>query len=383
MRPTFLSLLVLLGASTCLLAPASGHAQQGIPTYREPGPRQAMTSLPSLKRQLAAASERNSKAGMRQRAQLVAAGLKQAPNDPDILYYAAWLAIDQELYGKANELLAKLPPAELANPRVQKLQRVVTEHKAINKADLSADWVDKVEPSKIYKNFMQVETYPAFASDRQHPWFYNDYTYGRITDHGSFYASVNQAMRNNITGYQYVASGYPKVNDYLYFFAEYGYSDSSLYPQDKATLRANVVLPEGVEIGPGAQYYLIQRQELWSYTVWLSKTFGNNWFAVKPLFFKRANQDAVLYMVLNYRYYFDDPNRFIALAFGTGKAPDLLDLNASGLIIVDQTDYFVSYHFAVKDNVFLYFGGGYVRQLYPTGLLRKIPTMLYGLNFYF
>jgi YaiO family outer membrane protein len=242
---------------------------------------------------------------------------------------------------------------------------------------------DNLESLKKIKNLLQVETYPAFASDRDHPWFYNNYTYGRLTDYGDYFISANQAMRNGLTGYQYVLSAYPKINKHFYAFAEYAYSSSSLYPQDKAGLRAHWLLSKDSELATGGQYYLIQSNELWSYTVWLSKTMGKNEFSLRPLFYYSEQSKNILYMSVKYTYHLDEEKNYFVFSYGIGKTPDLLDLNANGFVIVNQSDYFGTYHFNIKNKAHLYFGAGYVRQAYPTGLVRKIPTLLYGLQAYF
>lgn len=324
--------------------------------------------------------------------QLIKAGVAYDGRNPDLLYEKLSIEMDLPNYKNANKTFHELERIEPDFKNKEKFASIIkANYKPKTKKKSSAKHRTYYRQSKKAivakeekkKNIIHIYASPAFASDREHTWYYNGLSYGRITDVGTYFIGMRQAVRNASLGVQGYVAGYTRFTKYFYTYTDYAYSSSPLYPKHFVTIQGNFVLPHQTEVAFGGQYYRFRNQSLWAFSPWISKHFGNHWIALKPKFFKPESSPTVIFPIVQYRYYFERPNHFIFLSADYGRTPDLLDITDSDFVIVNQWDIFLGYQFPVSKNAFLYVSAGYTNQKYPSGLRRKIPSALIGIKGYF
>jgi YaiO family outer membrane protein len=319
-------------------------------------------------------------------------GLKIHPNNKDLLYQQMLIYIDMERYRQAKKVLTKLSRTQLGMEKAKALTAMVErgaqkesrrkptplEKRAPFLAIDRTGGVSLLSPVSPEKNFITFESYPTRVQDLNQTWFYNYLTYGHKTNFATYLLGVDHIYRDGRNGFRYRAEMYPKISKNVYLHLGYAYGNTTLWARHYALFRAHFLLPSRFELVLGGRYYRIVREDLWSYSIWLSKFFGKHWFAVRPDFYSSSNTNTVVYVTGIYRYYFDEPNHYISLSVGGGKTPDLLDLDASGFVIIHAWHAFVSYQAPLTKTFFLIVGGGFTREQFPTGLVRRKASGLIG-----
>ncbi len=332
-------------------------------------------------------------------------GLKLHPNNEALLYKQMLIYIDMEQYQQAKKSLTQLSKTKPGEAKAEPLATMIN-REAKKEAQKKPKPIIKpakvIAPEKpaqpttpvvIYdrpfgtsaiaitgpeKNFISFEGYPTSVRDLRQTWFYNYLSYGHKTDNVTYMLGVDHIYRDGDNGFRYRAELYPKLNKYLYFHFVYAYSNSFLFPKHYGLFRTYILLPQRFELSFGGRYYRITDNNLWAYSVWLSKFFGHNWFAIRPVLYSSDTTDTVLYLTGVYRYYFAEPNHYIALSAGRGETPDLLDLDASGFEIIHAWHAFASYQQPITKTFFVSVGAGYAREKFPKGLVRPKWSALVG-----
>jgi len=313
------------------------------------------------------------------------AGLKIHPNNEDLLYKQMLTHLDVEQYQQAKKSLIKLSKTksgtEKAKPFATAIERGAQKEppKAVAITDRPAvKLATKPAITAPEKNFIALESYPTKVKDLNQTWLYNYLTYGHKTDFATYILGVDHIYRDHKNGFRYKAEMYPKINKNIYFHLAYGYANSTFFPRHYALFRSHFLLPKRCKLTLSGRYFKIVNENLWSYSVWLSKFFGNNWFSLRPTFYSAKTIRTSIYMIGIYRYYFNEPHHYISLHVGQGETPDLMDLSAEGFVLIRAWHAFVSYQVPVTKTFFLNIGGGFAREKYPTSLVRRKISALIG-----
>jgi YaiO family outer membrane protein len=324
-------------------------------------------------------------------------GLKLYPNSEDLLYQQMLIYIDMEQYRQAKKSLTKLsktksgmekaqPLTAMVKREAQKMERRKPKHakpiplkkRAPSLTIGRSGRVSSLSAVSPEKNFITFESYPTKVKDLNQTWFYNYLTYGHKTNFATYLLGVDHVHRGSQNGFRYRAEMYPKISKNVYFHLAYAYANTTLLARHYGLFRAHFLLPDRVEFILGGRYYRIVNQDLWSCSIWASKFFGKHWFALRPDFYSSSSTNVVAYITGIYRYYFNEPNHYISLSVGGGRTPDLLDLDATGFVIIHAWHAFVSYQAPVTKTFFLMVGGGFAREKFPTGLVRRKVSGLIG-----
>lgn len=247
----------------------------------------------------------------------------------------------------------------------------------------------KNEEESEKKNFISIEEYPYSVNDAdRNTYFWNDsgLTFGHKTDFGTFLLGIEHRYRANsapdINGTRYRVEAYPIINKKLSFHLAYAYSNASVYPLHDALASAHVYLPSYLELSAGAHYYDIYGKPLWAYTPGLSKYYGKHWFSFQPVL-DITRYSFGLYYAGTYRYYIEEPNHYFALSGGGGKLIDLFDVTDTRLKLYKAWHVFSSYQFPLQKNVFTGLGAGFIKENYPSGLVRRKLMGLLSLKVFF
>lgn len=173
---------------------------------------------------------------------------------------------------------------------------------------------------------------------------------------------------NNVTEIQFEAEAWPRITDKNYAFIAYAYSPGSYFPAHRAALEVWQVLPAGMAVSAGLNFYYFDRA-IYIACASVEKYAGQFWFSAKGyLYFKDNGPTTSLY--LNARRYFRDKD-YLQATVGFGTAPDEPFDIRSDLMRLSAYSIRLYYNVAVTQRITLKVGGGYSREEYDEEVWRN------------
>lgn len=164
------------------------------------------------------------------------------------------------------------------------------------------------------------------------PWQIVALSYGRKTKLGSVIARVNMAKRFGDTGFQYEMDAYPKISENNYGYLNYGFSQSSVFPDHRIGAEWYHNFPKSFEGSIGMRTLFFSSSDVTIYTATLGKYIGNYWISLRS-FVTPGSDGTSASGFLQMRRYFSDPENYIGLRLGYGVSPDdnqnLVDVDSS------------------------------------------------------
>tara|TARA_R110001592_G_scaffold325782_6_gene606402 strand:+ start:38366 stop:39640 length:1275 start_codon:yes stop_codon:yes gene_type:complete len=180
---------------------------------------------------------------------------------------------------------------------------------------------NKIKESSI-KNSIALNYNNDLFSNVFDPAHYANLQYGRVTSRGSLFFRGNYSRRFGSTGYQGEVDFYPSLGKGLYMYLNYGYANSTLFPEHRIGAELYFKLPKSFEGSVGLRYLYFSRNSTATlYTATLGKYWRNYWFSVRTFITPNESGVSNSYIFLARRY-FADADNFLGLSGGFGFSPD-------------------------------------------------------------
>lgn len=231
--------------------------------------------------------------------------LADHPDNEGVQLKKARIYNSAENYEEAAGVLEKLLESNTANDEVLRL-------------------LEKVR-LELLKNKITVNyTYDYFtnASYNKDPWQLLYLQYARKTGFGTVIGRVNYANRFEKKAYQLEADAYPKIGENNYLYLNYGYSNFSIFPAQRAGVEWNRSFPHSFEGSLGGRLLHFEgSKRVIIYTGSVGKYMGNYWFSLRP-FVTPSSDGTSISTYLITRRYFSDPENYVGLRLGAGTSPD-------------------------------------------------------------
>jgi len=229
--------------------------------------------------------------------------LKKDPKNEDMLLKKAKILHSSEKYEEAVASLEELISIDGSNAEaLKKLQEYRLD---------------------VMKNRIKVNyTIDHFAkSFNRDPWQVVALSYGRKTKLGSVIARVNMAKRFGDTGFQYEMDAYPKISENNYGYLNYGFSQSSVFPDHRFGAELFHSFPKAFEGSLGMRTLFFGSSDVTIFTGSVGKYFSNYWISLRSYVTPGSTGTSVSGQ-LQMRRYFSDPENYIGLRLGYGVSPD-------------------------------------------------------------
>jgi len=239
--------------------------------------------------------------------------LKKDPKNEDFLFKKAKILHSSEKYGDAVTTLDALIQINPTNAEaLKKLQEYRLD----------------VMKNRIRLNYTIDHFDKSFNRD---PWQVIALSYGRKTKLGSVIARVNMAKRFGDTGFQYEIDAYPKISENNYGYLNYGFSQSSVFPENRCGAELFHSFPKAFEGSIGMRTLFFGSSDVTIFTGSVGKYISNYWISLRSYVTPGTTGTSVSGQ-LQMRRYFSDPENYIGLRLGYGVSPDenqnVLDENA-------------------------------------------------------
>jgi YaiO family outer membrane protein len=188
---------------------------------------------------------------------------------------------------------------------------------------------------RILKNEVSLSAGVDVFSKTFKPAYYSSLQMVRKNTWGTFILRSNYANRFNRTGWQPEVELYPRISEKSYAFVNYGYSNSSLFPQHRFGAEWFTKLSKKIEGSIGVRHLRFQSpNSVWIYTnsfTWYKKSFM---LTIRP----SLVQGATLFthsLLFSGRKYWNDKNDFVSLSLSNGVLPDERRLQSGTGLNVD------------------------------------------------
>ena len=153
------------------------------------------------------------------------------------------------------------------------------------------------------------------------PWQITSLAYSRKTKAGTFIARLNYASRFGTNGFQFEADAYPKLGENSYGYLNYGYSQNSLFPDNRFGAEWYRNFPKAFEGSAGIRFLGFGSAFTDIYTATIGKYTGNYWLSLRS-YVTPDKEGTSLSGAMSVRRYFADAENYVGLRLGYGISPD-------------------------------------------------------------
>ena len=129
------------------------------------------------------------------------------------------------------------------------------------------------------------------------------------------------AKRFGDTGFQYEIDAYPKISENNYGYLNYGFSQSSVFPDHRFGAEIFHSFPKAFEGSLGIRTLFFGSSDVTIYTGSVGKYISNYWISLRSYVTPGTTGTSVSGQ-LQMRRYFSDPENYIGLRLGYGVSPD-------------------------------------------------------------
>lgn len=294
------------------------------------------------------------------------AGLKQYPNDPDLLQ-----AENKAYYG-LGEFHGPGPSFYTASTFTpQNLQATEVLNAIVS------------ETGKEYgKSQFGFNQQSIIATSPDGYWDFTNLYYTHDTDFGTMISSLNYARRFGYTGFQFAMEAITNVNKYIYFDLNAAYADNlNLFPNWTFGAEGYFSIPHFIDISAGNLYRNINPTYFNTYTMSFSKDVGDFWLSFRPYAFVPKTGTSSVYYTLTTRRYLGTVDHFVSMTLGYGVTPDLASLETVDFITVDDKAISLTYQRPLDNHRWIInVGASYENQIFPSGMVRQLTGVDVGLR---
>lgn len=234
-----------------------------------------------------------------------------------------------------------------------------------------------------YHNEMGFDFDKAHISDLKTYWDAGDLFYYRVNAYGKFGALVNRLKKFGTVAEQYQLDLNPKITDKIYANLSIAQSKKSQtnFPTTQYRVEGYFSAPYSTEfsLGHGGRIYEnFSGEKIYYYTVSAGLYFGNYFAWVRPT---HHTPQSLNFYEAGITRYFSDTHNYVRLGINSGKLPDIGDLPPLDALIVAKQEYGInlSGQFLMTKCLYLRWGLGYLKLIYPNSLHRYISDASLGL----
>lgn len=196
------------------------------------------------------------------------------------------------------------------------------------------------------------------------PMMYTSLEYQRTTKYGKIIPRLNYSNRFGEDAIQYDLDLYPTLSKTFYAYANYGYSDSELYPNHKGALELYANLPKAMETSLGARYLDFRTVQATLLTASVGLYRGNYYMSIRPYLSIVGGRGPMASGSMTVRKYLTNNFNYLGLIASFGYSPELRQLFNGGVLQAESVLFLESQQFLFEYQ----FGPGKGRHLYRAQL---------------
>ena len=181
----------------------------------------------------------------------------------------------------------------------------------------------KKEDTKEPKNTFAIRNGFTVFNEFYDPMVISSIEYKRQTKVGSIIPRINYRNRFQTNGVQYDIDLYPKFSKTFYAYLNYGYSQSTLYPNHKVGGDLYANLPWAMEVSAGGRYMSFDNRNISIISNSIGYYKGNYYFSLRSYITPKPDNLTRFSGNLLVRKYLKDAENFFGLSAGLGYTPDL------------------------------------------------------------
>ncbi|MCW5515198.1 YaiO family outer membrane beta-barrel protein [Muriicola sp. Z0-33] len=174
------------------------------------------------------------------------------------------------------------------------------------------------------------------------PTVYSTIEYKRQTKVGSVIPRINYSNRLKTNGIQYDIDFYPKFSKMFYAYLNYGFSNSTIYPNHKAGGDLYANLPGAMEASAGMRFISFDTRDIYSIASSIGHYSGNYYFSLRSFITPKPGGVATISGNLLVRKYRRDGENYSGISFGMGYAPEFRQLTLDGVVLSETLLYLES-----------------------------------------
>ncbi|QLG47317.1 YaiO family outer membrane beta-barrel protein [Costertonia aggregata] len=235
--------------------------------------------------------------------------------------------------------------------------KTVEDTAAVSKGEGS---IKSVKEKEILNNRLGVNNSFTVFNDVYEPMIFSSISFNRRTPVGTVIPRINYSNRLNKHGVQYDIDLYPKFSKRFYAYLNYGYSNSSIYPNHKigGDLYAN--LPWAMEVSAGMRHIIFDTRNITVYANSIGHYRGNYYFSLRSYFTPKPDGLLTVSGNLLVRKYLKDGENYIGVNAGLGFSPELRQIRDGATLLAETLLYIESqrlqmeYQFTPKKNPNIY-----------------------------
>ncbi len=217
---------------------------------------------------------------------------------------------------------------------------------------------DKKE--NVLNNRIAIRNSFTVFDQRYDPMVFSTIEFRRQTLAGSLLPRINYSNRNGAHGLQYDLDFYPKFSKRFYAYLNYGYSNSSIYPNHKVGGDLYINLPGAIEFSAGGRFISLDTSDVTMITNSLGHYRGNYYFSLRSNLIPKEDNLMQFSGNLLIRKYLKDADNFLSFNIGMGYSPELRqlisgdELLAETLLYIESQRMSFQYQFTGKQNPNVY-----------------------------
>jgi len=232
------------------------------------------------------------------------------------------------------------------------------------------------EPAVSYNNRISISNRLEAFDQYYDPMLYTSLEYQRRTKYGKIIPRLNYSNRFGEDAFQYDLDLYPTISNTFYVYANYGYSDSELYPNHKGALELYANLPKAMETSLGARYLDFRTVQATLLTASVGLYRGNYYMNIRPYLSIVGGRGPVGSGSMTVRKYLTNNFNYLGLTASFGYSPELRQLfnggvlQAESVLFLESQQLFFEYQFGPGKGRHLYlaqFGVGRQEYLLESG----------------
>lgn len=192
------------------------------------------------------------------------------------------------------------------------------------------------------------------------PTIYSTLEFKRQTKIGSVIPRINYSNRLQTSGIQYDIDFYPKFSKMFYAYLNYGFSNSTIYPNHKAGGDLYANLPGAMEASAGLRFISFDTRDIYSIASSIGHYSGNYYFSLRSFITPKPQGVATISGNLLVRKYRRDGENYAGISLGMGYAPEYRQLTLDGIVLSETLLYLESqrlnleYQFTPKNAPTIY-----------------------------
>ena len=163
-------------------------------------------------------------------------------------------------------------------------------------------------------------SFTTFGGDLD-PWHHTALSLGRSGTRGTLIGRANVAHRFDTYGAQYELDAYPTFGRRHYAYLNVGFSDATIFPEQRYGAEFFTVLPHAYEASLGLRNLRFPNEQVTLFTGSLGRYTGNYWFSLRPYVRQKTDGNFSATTSLTARRYYADADTYIGARIGAGSAP--------------------------------------------------------------